>query len=69
MTPGATDTRSRVGRLRGRGLPNPRGEAGNLYAEVRIVVPHRLSEEERRLFSELATVSKFDARKQARRAS
>lgn len=66
--PAGTSSGRRL-RLRGRGLPNPRGEAGNLYAEVRIVVPHRLSEEERRLFSELATVSKFDARKQARRAS
>ena len=26
-------------RLRGRGLPNPRGTAGNLYAEVKIMVP------------------------------
>lgn len=66
--PAGTSSGRRL-RLRGRGLPNPRGEAGNLYAEVRIVVPHRLSEEERRLFSELAAVSTFDARKQARRAS
>jgi curved DNA-binding protein len=28
-------------RLRGRGMPNPRGDAGDLYAEVRIVVPDR----------------------------
>jgi curved DNA-binding protein len=50
-------------RLRGRGLPNPRGPAGDLYAEARIVVPPRLSAEERRLFSELAAVSMFDPRK------
>jgi curved DNA-binding protein len=55
-------------RLRHRGLPNPRGQAGDLYAEVRIVVPHRLSERERELFSDLSTVSTFDARKQERRA-
>ena len=29
-------------RLRGRGLPNPKGTSGNLYAEVRIMVPRRL---------------------------
>ncbi len=56
-------------RLRDRGLPNPRGQAGDLYAEVRIVVPHRLTEKERTLFAELAAVSRFDPRKQARRAS
>lgn len=66
--PAGTSSGRRL-RLGGRGLPNPRGKAGDLYAEVRIVVPHRLSEEERRLFSELAAVSKFDARTQARRAS
>jgi curved DNA-binding protein len=66
--PAGTSSGRRL-RLRGRGLPNPRGEAGNVYAEVRIVVPHRLSESERRLFSELAAVSNFDARRQARRAS
>ncbi|MBV9486824.1 MAG: DnaJ domain-containing protein, partial [Frankiaceae bacterium] len=30
-------------RLRGRGLPNPRGEPGDLYAEAKILVPKRLS--------------------------
>ena len=30
-------------RLRGRGLPNPRGKPGDLYAEARIMVPPRLS--------------------------
>ena len=29
-------------RLRGRGMPNPRGKPGDLYAEVRIMVPARL---------------------------
>jgi curved DNA-binding protein len=49
-------------RLRGRGMPNPRGEPGNLYAEVRIMVPATLSDDERRLFQELARVSTFDPR-------
>ncbi|MCW2883983.1 MAG: curved DNA-binding protein [Streptosporangiaceae bacterium] len=49
-------------RLRGRGLPNPRGEPGDLYAEIRIMVPTQLSSEERRLFEELAAVSDFNPR-------
>jgi curved DNA-binding protein len=50
-------------RLRGRGLPNPRGKPGDLYAEARIMVPSRLSDDERRLFEQLATVSTFDPRR------
>jgi curved DNA-binding protein len=49
-------------RLRGRGLPNPRGGAGDLFAEVQIVVPPAPSPEEQRLFEQLATVSTFDPR-------
>ena len=41
-------------RLRGRGLPNPKGTPGNLYAEVRIMVPRRLNEREKSLFEELS---------------
>jgi curved DNA-binding protein len=50
-------------RLRGRGLPNPRGTPGDLFAEVRIVVPPKPSETERRLFEELASASPFDPRR------
>lgn len=50
-------------RLRGRGLPNPRGRPGDLFAEARVVVPRTLSDEERRLFSELAAASDFDPRR------
>ncbi len=49
-------------RLRGRGMPNPRGRPGDLYAEVRIMVPESLTPEERRLFEELARTSTFDPR-------
>jgi curved DNA-binding protein len=49
-------------RLRGRGLPNPRGTAGDLFAEVRIMVPASLTDDERRLFEELAATSTFDPR-------
>jgi curved DNA-binding protein len=51
-------------RLRGRGLPNPRGPAGDLFAKVQIMVPPKLSDEERRLFEQLAAVSDFDPRRQ-----
>jgi curved DNA-binding protein len=50
-------------RLRGRGLPNPRGTPGDLYAEVKIMVPKKLSAQERRLFEELAATSTFDSRR------
>jgi curved DNA-binding protein len=50
-------------RLRGRGLPNPRGTPGDVYAEVRIMVPPSLTDEERALFEQLAAVSTFDPRR------
>jgi curved DNA-binding protein len=50
-------------RLSGRGLPNPRGKPGNLFAEAKIMVPAKLTKEERQLFEELAGASKFDPRK------
>jgi curved DNA-binding protein len=50
-------------RLRGRGLPNPRGRAGDLFADVRIVVPPKLTDRERELFEELARTSTFDPRR------
>jgi curved DNA-binding protein len=50
-------------RLRGRGLPNPKGKAGDLLAEARIMVPARLSNAERELFEQLAGVSEFDPRR------
>ena len=50
-------------RLRGRGLPNPRGKPGDLYAEARIMVPAKLSHTERQLFEQLAAASGFDPRR------
>ncbi|GAA4197932.1 curved DNA-binding protein [Streptosporangium oxazolinicum] len=50
-------------RLRGRGMPSRRDRPGDLYAEVRIMVPERLTEEERRLFEQLAAASAFDPRR------
>jgi curved DNA-binding protein len=60
--PAGTSSGRRL-RLKGRGLPNPGGEPGDLYAEARIMVPRGLSDDERRLFEELARVSTFDPRR------
>ncbi|MGW5686830.1 DnaJ C-terminal domain-containing protein [Nonomuraea sp. NPDC003754] len=50
-------------RLRGQGMPNPRGAPGDLYAEARVMVPERLTAEEQRLFEQLAAGSSFDPRR------
>jgi curved DNA-binding protein len=50
-------------RLRHRGMPNPRGDPGDLLAEVQIKVPRTLNDDERRLFEELGKTSAFDPRK------
>jgi len=49
-------------RLTGRGLPNPSGEPGNLYALVLVKVPVELTEAEREAYEQLARVSTFDPR-------
>ena len=50
-------------RLRGEGMLNPHGAAGDLYAEVKVMVPAKPSAAERDLFEQLATVSTFDPRR------
>ncbi|MGW0007242.1 DnaJ C-terminal domain-containing protein [Nocardia grenadensis] len=50
-------------RLRGEGMPNPRGPAGNLYAEIKVMVPSNPTARERDLFEQLAAESNFDPRK------
>jgi curved DNA-binding protein len=59
--PAGTSSGRRL-RLRERGLPHPRGRHGHLYAEVKIMVPAKLTDEERRLFEQLAATSTFDPR-------
>ncbi|WP_231894233.1 DnaJ C-terminal domain-containing protein, partial [Gordonia sp. 852002-50816_SCH5313054-a] len=51
-------------RLRGEGMPNPRGANGNLYAEIKVMVPPKPTARERELFEQLAAESNFDPRKQ-----
>jgi curved DNA-binding protein len=50
-------------RLREQGMPNPRGRPGDLYAEVKIMVPDHLSDAERGLFDQLSRASTFDPRR------
>jgi len=49
-------------RLRGKGYPKAADGAGDLLAEIRIQVPEKLTDKERKLFEELARESKFKVR-------
>lgn len=49
-------------RLRGEGMPNPQGPPGDLYAEIKVMVPPSPTPKERELFEQLADVSDFDPR-------
>lgn len=50
-------------RLRGKGLPRGKGlEPGDLLVEIQIAVPNPLSDEEKKLFEQLAAVSRFNPR-------
>jgi curved DNA-binding protein len=46
-------------RLRGKGFPARSGTPGDLYAELQIVVPKHLTQDEKALFEKLAEVSRF----------
>lgn len=49
-------------RIKGRGLPKKSGDAGDLFADLRVCVPRELSEEEKAAYEQLARVSNFDPR-------
>ena len=58
--PAGTDS-GRLFRLKAKGLPAPEGSkevAGDLYVKVKITVPAHLTEEERKLFAQLAEMRK-----------
>lgn len=59
--PGGSSSGRRL-RLRGQGMPDPKGQPGDLYAEIRVMVPPRLSSEVRKLYEQLAAVSDFHPR-------
>ncbi len=56
--PAGTSSGTRL-RLRGQGLPRRDGTRGDLYALAQIVVPPELDPEERKLYEELARVSRL----------
>lgn len=59
--PPGTSSGRRI-RLRGKGFPGRKGQAGDLFAELQIVVPEELTEEERKLYEKLKEASSFDPR-------
>jgi len=56
-------------RLRGKGLPKKGGGEGDQYVKLKVVVPDRVDEEEKRLFEELSKVCKEDPRRNLFRGS
>ncbi len=50
-------------RLRGKGLTDKTGTAGELFVTIRIAIPDRLNERERSLFENLARESNFQPRR------
>src|SRR5690242_11913242 len=49
-------------RLAGKGLPRPRGGAGDLYARLTVALPATLTEKEKELYEALRSASRFDPR-------
>ena len=59
--PPGTQTGQKL-RVRGRGLPSRAGSAGDLYVVVRIQTPKEITEAEKKLWSQLASESRFNPR-------
>jgi curved DNA-binding protein len=51
-------------RLRGEGMPDRGGKAGDLFAEIKVMVPPKPTARERELFEQLAAESTFDPRRE-----
>lgn len=49
-------------RLRGKGIPKRKGGAGDIIVELELRMPDKLSQDEEKLFMELASISKFNPR-------
>jgi molecular chaperone DnaJ len=55
-------------RQKGKGLPNPHGGRGDLYVDVRVVIPSKLTREQRRIMEQLGQSLKVE-NKPAERSS
>lgn len=65
--PAGTQAGQRL-RLRGLGLNKRRGGRGDVYVRLKVVVPRKVTDEERRLYEELRRISRFAPRAEARGA-
>jgi molecular chaperone DnaJ len=66
--PAGTES-GKVFRVRGRGIPRPKGGRGDLLATVRVHVPKKISKEERELIEKLARMDGEAAKERARSQS
>jgi molecular chaperone DnaJ len=57
-----------VFRKRSKGMPNPNGGRGDLYISIRVVIPGKVSREQRKLLEQLGVLSKVE-NKPAERSS
>lgn len=56
-------------RRKGKGLPDPHGGKGDLYVNVRVVIPSKLTKEQKALFEQLHRVVKLENRPVERNSS
>jgi molecular chaperone DnaJ len=56
-------------RRRSKGLPNPHGGRGDLYVNIRVVIPSKLSKEHRRLLEQLGQTMKMENKPEERSSS
>ena len=56
-------------RQKGKGLPNPHGGRGDLYVNVRVVVPSKVSREQRRVLEQLGETMKVENKPTERSSS
>lgn len=51
-------------RLKGKGLPRKGGQRGDMFVQIKIVIPETISAREKELFQELAKASRYNPRGQ-----
>ena len=66
--PEATQS-GQIFRQKGEGLPNPHGGKGDLYVSIRVVVPSKLSREQRRVIEQLGLSMKVENKPEERSSS